>query len=129
MKWVEKKIVSADEQRSKIEDLFNKQAPGIIDWKSIWSSFDTWVVAERKTSLEEQKEKIQSLIHEQVLELDEPVFVLVYNHMGKPAVNPDTMSYWEAAHTKENLEGDSNGIGGNEDLDKITIVNLKRILK
>jgi hypothetical protein len=130
MKWLEKAMPTAVTQREKLQSLFDKQAPGIIDWTIVWKGFDSWTKAEKAApTWDEQREKIQELIHEQVLELEEPVFVLVYRHKGSPAVNPDTMNYWEAQRTKENLEGDINGVGGNEDLEKITIVNLKRILK
>lgn len=130
MKWVQKAIqASAEDQREKIEALFNKQAPNIIHWPTLWEAFNKWVITGKVPSWEMQQEKIQDLIREQVAELEEPTFVLVYNHKGKPAVNPDTMSYWEAERTKKNLEGDINGTGGNEDLENITIVNLKRIFK
>jgi hypothetical protein len=39
------------------------------------------------------------------------------------------MTYWEAQRVKEQLQGDRNGNGGNEDMDRITVVNLKNLIQ
>jgi hypothetical protein len=44
-------------------------------------------------------------------------------------MDANVMTYWDAVRTKQTLEGDRNGRGGDEDMDKITIVNLNNLIK
>lgn len=76
----------------------------------------------------EQQRQIETLMLGQLKELNKEQFVLVFLHNGKPSVDSQVMTYWDAAHTKENLEGDDNGLGGDETMDKITIININTIL-
>ena len=65
----------------------------------------------------------------QLRELNSEQFVLVFLHKGKPEISMEKMDYWTALSLKEKLSGNSNGEGGNEDMDRITIVNLSRLIK
>ena len=61
-------------------------------------------------------------------ELNRDQYILVYLNQGLPDMDFNKMTYFEASEVKNELEGNSNGTGGNEDLDKITIVNLKALI-
>lgn len=121
-----------DTQKKKISEYFEQTVPDIVDWKRLWSDFEYWYkdVTSRKAEVfwSEQKNQIETLMLEQVKELGEKIFVLAFLDKGKPTLDPTQMSYWEALKVKKELEGDENGAGGDEDLDRITIVNLKKIL-
>lgn len=120
-------------QEAKISFFFDSSNPNIVDWKNLWKEFRVWAKALRQEKgilrWSEQQRQIETLMLGQLNELNKPQYILVFLHRGKPEVDVQKMTYWEALHTKENLIGDSNGRGGNEDMDKITIVNLNQLIK
>lgn len=122
-----------EDQVEKIEECFDSTNPEIVDWKILWKEFTSWykAVSNEKEMIvwAEQKRQIETLMLGQLGELNKDQFILVYLYKGKPQVGEDVMTYWEAVHTKENLEGDSNGVGGDERIDKINIVNLSKLIK
>ncbi len=77
----------------------------------------------------EQRRQIETLMLGQLSELNKEQFILVFLHNGKPEVGLEKITYWDALRIKSNLEGDANGSGGNEDMDKITIVNLNKLIQ
>jgi hypothetical protein len=119
-------------QKIKIEKAFKSTASGIVAWDEVWAAFDSWYmrILKKKDVVKwsEMQRQIETLMLEQVKELNKRQFILVFLNDGKPDFSSEKMTYWEALHTKQNLEGDKNGRGGDEALDKITIVNLKLIL-
>lgn len=119
-------------QSQKIEDIFEATVPNIVDWKMIWKDLNVWLIQMyKKTDVvkwSEHQRQIETLLLNQLKDLNTEQFILVYRLNGKPQADPSTMTYWEAVRVKQNLEGDLNGLGGNEDMDNITIVNLKKLL-
>ena len=65
----------------------------------------------------------------QLADLNQEVFVLVYLYKGKPEMDTNKMTYQEALAAKQELDGDSNGRGGDENAENVTIVNLKNLIK
>lgn len=120
------------DQKKMISKTFELTVPNIIDWDELWVDFENWFkeVTERKqTFWAEHQRQIETLMLGQLKSLNEHNFILAYLDRGVPTVDSEKFSYWEAVKVKKELEGDKNGKGGNEDLDKITIINLKQILK
>lgn len=122
-----------DTQKEKIQALFESDNRNIVDWSSLWFGLTDWynkIRAKNKQVLwSEQQRQIETIMLNQVKDFNKETFVLVYLHNGKPEVDTNKMTYWEALHTKQNLAGDKNGRGGNEAMDKITIVNLNSLIK
>jgi len=127
--------VGWDIQCAKIQSVFEATVPHIVDWNTLWEDFDNWYAdtCEKKKTLQllwsEQQRQIETLLLLQERNTHKEMFVLVYLLNGKPRIDDNVMSYWEALRVKQTLEGDSNGIGGNESMDKITIVNLNNLVK
>lgn len=121
-----------EDQIKKIESAFEPSNPGIVDWKLLWKNFAIWFSATyEKNSIilwDEQKRQIETLMLGQLSELNKEQFILAYLYRGKPAVDSSAMTYWDALRTKQNLSGDSNGFGGDERMDKITIVNINTLI-
>ena len=121
-----------DEQMSKIKSCFEPSNPNVINWKSLWKEFLVWykeILTTKEIVLwNEQKRQIETLMLKQLEDLNKEHFVLAYLYKGKPRVDSSEMTYWDALRIKENLEGDSNGLGGDERMDKITIVNLNKLI-
>ncbi len=120
-------------QTEKIQDSFEKTVPNIINWKQLWKDFSVWfnqVLKKNEVVLwSEQKRELESIMLRQLSELNKEQFVLAFLHRGNPEVTMEKTSYWEALRLKEKFDGDSNGQGGNEEMDNITIVNLKNLIK
>ena len=121
-----------DAQKEMISKTFELTVPNIVDWKELWVDFESWwkEVCERNGDLswDASRRQIETLMLKQLKSLDEMTFVLAYMEKGRPTIDPEVYTYWEAVRIKKDLEGDSNGMGGNENFDKITIVNLNKIL-
>ena len=119
-------------QKDKIQNLFESTVPKIIAWTTLWKEYDAWLrktYAERSKILwSEQQRQIETLLLLQSRELNSEIFFLVFKVGGKPQVDSQLMNYWDAVRTKKNLDGDSNGVGGNEDIEDVTIVNIKNLL-
>jgi argininosuccinate synthase len=119
-------------QQLKIQFLFESDNKGIVNWKKLWSDYMNWYTPVQKQKgivlWSEQKRQIETLMLEQLKELNQEQFVLVYLYKGKPEMDTQKMTYWEALHTKKNLMGDKNGVGGDEDVEKVSIVNLKSLI-
>lgn len=119
-------------QRDKIQDLFESTAPNITNWKVLWKDYEVWLrkIFSEKEEVQwsEHRRQIETLLLLQAKELNTENFILIFKLGGKPTVDQQVMTYWEALRVKENLEGDSNGIGGNEDIECVTVVNLKTLL-
>lgn len=122
-----------DIQERKIEECFEASAQGTVDWKLLWKQFRIWRIdvykRKEKVLWSEQKRQIETLMLAQHEELNKEQFILAFRHRGKPAVDTNMMTYWDALRAKENLEGDSNGHDGNEDMDNITIVNVNKLIQ
>lgn len=120
-------------QQMKIQNFFESDNRGVINWKQLWADFMDWHnITFKKSGLvrwSEQKRQIETLMLEQLKELNKEQFILVFLHKGQPELDGQKMSYWEALRVKENLMGDKNGVGGDEDIDKVTIVNLKSLIE
>ena len=127
--------VGWDIQCAKIQNVFEATVPHIIEWDTLWADFDSWyekTCTKNKTIQllwSEQQRQIETLLLLQERNTHKEMFVIVYLHNGKPRIDANVMTYWEALRVKQTLEGDSNGIGGNEDMDKITVVNLNNLIK
>lgn len=128
--------VGWDIQCAKIQSLFEATAPHIVDWDTLWSDFDKWYAdtcAKKKVIQllwSEQQRAVESLLLNQVKDLNKEQFVLAYiDNKGKHQIDNNVMNYWEAVRVKKQLDGDSNGVGGNELMDRITIVNLASLIK
>lgn len=121
-----------DVQAQKIQACFEPSAPGVINWKQLWKDLLAWnKEIMNKNGIvhwSEQKRQIETLMLGQLAELNKEQFILVFLNRGKPDTDGQVMTYWEALRVKGTLVGDSNGRGGDEDLDKITIVNLKTLI-
>lgn len=124
--------VSWNKQVEKIEDIFEATVPNIVDWKSLWKELNSWLTQMyRKTDVikwSEHQRQIETLLLNQMKDLNIEQFILVYKLNGKPQADPQVMTYWEAVRVKGNLDGDLNGLGGNEEMESITVVNLKKLL-
>lgn len=124
-----------EEQMKKIESLFEKSVPNFIDWKRLWKDFNKWILSleaekGRITILwSEQQRELETLLLEQMKDLDKENFVLAYLYKGLPEISSDKHTYWSALKLKGELDGNANGEGGDELMDKITIVNLKSIIQ
>lgn len=128
-----------ESQTEKIEEAFSKTASEIVDWKKLWKEFNSWysdLFAKRKSESSmpvikwsENKRQIETLMLHCIDELNNEQFTIVFLHKGQPAIDHTLMSYWDAVRVKEKLEGDSNGVGGDEDVDRITIINIKNLIK
>jgi len=121
-----------DDQAKKIESCFESTNPNIVDWKSLWKDFAKWYKTLWDTKgivlWAEQRRQIETCMLKQLNSLNSESFVLVYLMNGKPQVDSNTMNYWDAVRTKKELDGDSNGFGGDERMDKITIINLNKLI-
>lgn len=119
-------------QKDKIQDLFESTVPNISNWKILWKDYETWLrkIYSEKTQVQwsEQQRQIETLLLLQAKELNNETFILIFKLDGKLTADPQVMSYWEAMRVKQNLEGDSNGVGGNEDMENVTVINLKNLL-
>lgn len=119
-------------QSKKIEECFEPTNPGVVDWKRVWKDLSVWyksIMKEKSMVLwSEQKRQIETLMLKQLAELNTDQFILAFIHKGKPQVT-EQMTYWEAIRLQGTLEGDSNGIGGNEDMDRINIININTLVK
>ena len=135
LKWFESHKTTPiwEIQEKKISEIFEHNAPNIVDWKVLWKEFRVWYkeVYDKNGNVlwQEQRRQSETLMLEQLKELNKEQFVLVFLHNGKPEISMEKISYWEALHLKEKLDGDSNGVGGNENMEKITIVNLNKLIK
>jgi hypothetical protein len=122
-----------EDQTVKIQTCFESTNPKIVDWKSLWKSFAVWyegVLKEKAIVLwAEQKRQIETLMLNQVNDMNKDCFVLAYLYRGVPRIDSTNMTYWDAVRTKQNLEGDKNGVGGDERMDKITIINLNNLIQ
>lgn len=123
-------------QQKKIEDLFEATVPAVVDWKKLWKDYKSWYVESSQSKggalyvkWSEQQRQMETLMLNQVKDLDKEIFVLVYLNKGVPEMDTQKMSYWEALHTKANLEGDANGKGGDENIEKIIIINLNKLIQ
>lgn len=127
--------VGWDIQCSKIQSIFEATVPNIIDWNKLWADFDKWYedTCSKKKTIQllwsEQKRQIETLLLLQERNSHKQIFVLVYLHKGKPHIDSNPMTYWDAVRVKQTLEGDKNGTGGDEDIDKISIVNLNTLIQ
>lgn len=121
-----------DVQTKQIEACFSNTTQGIVNWERVWADFKVWfsdVSQIKQTNWDEQRRQIETLMLNQVhKELNQEVFILVFLHLGKPEMDNQKMTYHEALRVKRELEGDRNGRGGNEDMDKIKIVNLLNLI-
>jgi hypothetical protein len=121
------------EQVDKIKSCFEPSNPNIVDWAMLWKNFAVWyqeiLDAKGIVIWSEQKRQIETLMLNQLGDLNKENFVLVYLYRGKPQVDSSQMTYWDAVRTKQNLEGDENGVGGDERMDKITIINLNKLIQ
>lgn len=119
-------------QQDLIQKLFEASVPNIINWTQLWDDYVSWarkVLEKRERVLwSEQQRQIETLLLEQAKDLNKEQFVLVFKVNGKPQVDPTLMTYWDATRTKQNLEGDLNGVGGDESMENITVVNLNKLL-
>jgi hypothetical protein len=140
LKWYESiqlsgNKVSWEEQTKKIQFIFESTVPNIVNWKKLWSDFDNWyeqTCRKNKTialSWNNQQRQVETLMLLQLRDLNKEIFVLVYLHKGKPHIDSNPMTYWDAVRVKQTLEGDRNGIGGDENIDKISIVNLNTLIQ
>lgn len=120
-------------QKLLIESNFEPDNPSIVDWKKLWIDYDLWfnelIKTKRSIIWSEQKRQIETLMLEQLKELNKEQYILVFLNRGKPEADVQKMTYFDAIRVKQDLIGDKNGRGGNEDLDKITIVNLNRLIE
>lgn len=123
---------STEDQLQKIQYLFESSNPHIIDWNILWSELAVWLKdTKAKKGIvvwDEQKRQIETLMLNQHSELNKEIFVLAYLFHGKPQIDSNYMTYWDAIRTKKQLEGDANGFGGDERMDKITVVNVSKLL-
>ncbi len=121
------------DQAKKIEECFEPSNPNIVNWKQLWKDFAVWIKETAKTtgdvSWPAQKRQVETLMLNQLADLNQEVFVLVYLYKGKPEMDTNKMTYQEALAAKQELDGDSNGRGGDENAENVTIVNLKSLIK
>jgi hypothetical protein len=128
-----KTVPSWEVQQAKIQSLYNATVPNVVDWTKLWFDLTEWynkILAKKHEVLwSEQQRQIETLLLNQIKDFNKETFILAYLYKGKAEVDTTKMTYWEALRAKHNLEGDKNGIGGDEHMDKITIVNLNSLIK
>jgi hypothetical protein len=116
-----------------IQKFFEASNPRIINWGQLWEDFVLWrtgIFKKKQTvAWSEQQRQIETLMLNQLKELNKEQYVLVFLNRGRPDIDTNVMTYWEAQRVKEQLQGDRNGNGGNEDMDRITVVNLKNLIQ
>lgn len=127
-------VMTWDVQSRKIQTLFEASVPNLINWTQLWSDYHLWtqtVMKNRQRILwKEEQRQIETLLLNQITELNSQNFVLAYMSNGEPEIDGlNKMTYWEAMKMKKELGGDANGIGGAEHIDRVTIVNLKALIK
>lgn len=126
-------VIPWDEQKLKIQALFESTVPNVINWNKLWVDLVDWfnIVQAKKHEVlwSEQQRQIETLLINQASDLNKEYFFLAFLHKGKPEMDTQRMTYWEALRVKKQLEGDSNGVGGDESMDKITIVNINSLIK
>lgn len=123
--WFEQKVI--------IQRLFETTVPNMIDWTQLWFDFEKWIVGIRQKKgivlWTEQQRQIETLLLNQQKDLNQSFFVVAWlDKDGQPEIDPTKSTYWQALKIKKELEGDRNGVGGNEEIDRITIINLKRLI-
>lgn len=116
-------------QKEFIQYLFEQTAPNIVDWRNLWKDFDKWLVGvytkKKVVEWSEQRRQIETLLLNNATGEN---FIIVFLLNGKPHVDSQVMTYGEAMRVKKTLEGDDNGVGGNEDIENINVINLKKLL-
>lgn len=121
------------EQKEVIKATFELTAPNIVDWKQVWIDFEDWYeeVLKRKSLIvwQEQKNQIETLMLNTLKKLNDQTFVLAYLDKGTPSIDPEKYTYWEAIEIKKEMDGNGNGEGGNQNVDKVTIINLAKLIK
>lgn len=123
-----------EDQIIRIQVLFESTERNLIDWRLLWNDLNDWYERTRAKNNQvlwsEQQRQIETLLLNQVKDLDKEQFVLVYlNDKNQPCMDVNKMSYWEACRVQKQLSGNGNGEGGAEDMDKITVINLKSLIK
>lgn len=123
-------------QKKKIEDLFEATVPVVVDWKQLWKDYMKWYVEVSKSkegalyvNWASQQRQMETLMLNQVKELDKEKFILAFTNNGVPDFSTEKLTYWDALRTKKELEGDDNGVGGQEQIDKVTIINLNKLIQ
>lgn len=122
------------DQKRMIITLFEATVSDLIDWRVLWLDFEKWAAEIRTIKgtvlWSEQQRQIEKLLLAQKNEFNLPIWVVAWkNKDGEPEIDPSKSTYWEALRIKKSLEGDANGVGGNEEVDNIVIINLKRLVR
>lgn len=138
LSWYEKRrlsgiITSWEEQKRFIQTIFESQAPAVVNWPVLWDSLQEWYIYIKnkngKVTWKEQQRQIEREMLTQLEGLNSEVFILVYlDKDSKPQVYKNQMTYWDALKMQNKLSGDGNGVGGRQDMDKVTIVNLSNLI-
>ena len=106
LKESEEKIPTWEAQTKMTEKLFNKTAPGIINWDKLWSDFNKWYdkPANKKSwsSFPAMKRQIEKLMLKQRDALNEKKFILFYGS-GKAVKSFDPSSYLEVVEKEKKL--------------------------
>lgn len=125
-------ITDWNDQFKMIQTLFEKSAPKIINWSRIYKDqslwFDTVKVKKGQVLWTEQKRQIETLLLNQVSELNQNVWTVVFKDLqGKPSALAGTFTHNEALKMKRVLAGDDNGEGGKDNVSDAVVVNLNSL--
>lgn len=136
-KWFDKQhlehgVVSWATQTNMIETLFNKHAKGMINWKRLWSDHNEWhhtlLTYKGKVLWTEDKRQIETYLLTQVAETSINIWsVFCRDNSGRPYLHTEGISFENANKLKRQLEGDKNGIGGNENVSEAAVVNMNSL--
>lgn len=120
-------------QQDLIQKLFEASVPNIINWNQLWDDYVAWargVFSEKgHISWGSQQRQIETLLLNQLKDLNKEQFILVFMNRGVPDIDNNKMSYFDALRVKEDLEGGANGENGNTDLEYISIVNINSLIR
>lgn len=118
-----------EEQKRKIKTIFNATAPHIINWNSLWEELEEWIASkDDMPNWSAQKRQIETIMLGQLRDLDKEIFTLGYLYHGIPTIQHDKFSYWEAISLKDKMQCNGDGIGGMDHVEKVKVINLKRLI-
>jgi len=136
-KWFDKRtlggiVISWNDQRQVIQNLFESSTTIHIDWNRLWKEHSNWFIAVKakkgQVLWSEQKRQIETLLINYAAETNKQVWTVVYkNNKGTICTMQETMTYVAAEKLKRKMAGDGNGEGGYDNVSEAVVVNLNSL--
>lgn len=127
-------VTSWTEQKHMIETTFNATAPFVVNWLFLWNEVETWyqeiLRKNGHVKWSEQRRQIETIMLTQLDDLNSKNFMIAYlDKNNKPRLYLEYMTYWDAISFRKQNSSDGDGNGGNQEMDKISIVNLNNLIQ